>query len=202
MDLEILKDLIMFLLPGGAIGSIVTWLATRRERKVDVLSKLQESIDLLTKKYTEVLDENVLLKADNAKLLANQKTLELKIDHLTEKVSLLTQQLNRRENGKSSQGAVSPSRTQRASSRSMRHGKQDGNAQSGGVAISDGASGTGVAGRKSRLGQRKVPVSESATGDDGNEGDICGTDTDCTSQCDDSEAEPPRPSGRGHICND
>lgn len=98
MDFEILKDLLMFLLPGGAIGSVVTWFATRKERKVDVLSKLQESIDLLTKKYTEALDENVQLKADNAKLLANQKTLELKIDHLTEKVSQLTQQLNRQEN--------------------------------------------------------------------------------------------------------
>ena len=80
MDYEILKDLLMFLLPGGAIGSVVTWFATRKERKVDVLSKLQESIDLLTRKYTEVLDENVQLKADNAKLLANQEIMNTKID--------------------------------------------------------------------------------------------------------------------------
>lgn len=124
MNFEILKDLLMFLLPGGAIGSVVTWFATRKERKVDVLSKLQESIDLLTKKYTEALDENVQLKADNAKLLANQKTLELKIDHLTEKVSQLTQQLNRQENEKLHQGAYSPPRGQRASARGVRHAKR------------------------------------------------------------------------------
>lgn len=187
MDFEILKDLLMFLLPGGAIGSVVTWFATRKERKVDVLSKLQESIDLLTKKYTEALDENVQLKADNAKLLANQKTLELKIDHLTEKVSQLTQQLNRQENEKSHQGAYSPPRGQRASARGVRHAKKSGNVQTGGLQ-SSGPNGTG---REGSNGQRSVQVPEPTAGDDGIEGDIHRTDSDESGAGDDTDAEPP-----------
>ena len=104
MEFDILKDLLIFLLPGGAVGSVVTWLVTRKERKVDVLNKLQESIDLLTLKYTEVLDENVQLKSDNAMLLANQKVLETKIDYLTDQVRQLTHQLNSNSNEKSHQG--------------------------------------------------------------------------------------------------
>ncbi len=37
------------------------------------LASLQKSIDLLTAKHTETLDENVRLQADNARLLANQQ---------------------------------------------------------------------------------------------------------------------------------
>ena len=92
-----IKDLLMFLLPGGALGSVVTWFATRRERNVTALAKLQESIDLLTKKYSAVLDENVQLKADNAEYRANQKILEAKIDALTERVNHLTEQLKKNE---------------------------------------------------------------------------------------------------------
>ena len=191
MDFEILKDLLMFLLPGGAIGSVVTWFATRKERKVDVMSKLQESIDLLTKKYTEVLDENVQLKADNAKLLANQKTLELKIDHLTEKVSQLTQQLNRQENEKSHQGAYSPARGVRPSVRGVRHVKKGDNVQSGGLPASGGPSNTNGTSRKGRNGQCPVQVSEPSAGDDGTEGDIRRTDTDDPGAGDDIDAEPP-----------
>lgn len=190
MDFEILKDLLMFLLPGGAIGSVVTWFATRKERKVDVLSKLQESIDLLTKKYTEALDENVQLKADNAKLLANQKTLELKIDHLTEKVSQLTQQLNRQENEKSHQGAYSPPRGQRASARGVRHAKKGGNVQTGGLQSSGGSSGPNGTGREGSNGQRSVQVPEPAAGDDGIEGDIHRADSDESGAGDDTDAEP------------
>lgn len=98
MDFGIVKDLLMFLLPGGALGSVVTWFATRRERNVTALAKLQESIDLLTKKYSAVLDENVQLKADNAEYRANQQILEAKIDALTERVNLLTEQLKKNEN--------------------------------------------------------------------------------------------------------
>lgn len=194
MDFEILKDLLMFLLPGGAIGSVVTWFATRKERKVDVLSKLQESIDLLTKKYTEALDENVQLKADNAKLLANQKTLELKIDHLTEKVSQLTQQLNRQENEKLHQGTYAPSRVQRSSARSVRHGKQGNNIQAGGLDITGGPPVANRAGGKGRVRQCTVQVPEPAAGDDGTEGDICGADTDGAGAGDDTDAESHRSS--------
>lgn len=103
MNVELVKDLLMFLLPGGAIGSVVTWFATRRERKMGSIQKLLETIEEMVKKYDEVLDENVQLKADNAQLLANQRVLELKIDHLTEMVNRLSKQKQPRKAG---QGAA------------------------------------------------------------------------------------------------
>lgn len=91
-------DILQWLVPGGAIGSVVTWLFSRKTRRVDVLQRLQESIDLLTSKYTEVLKENVLLKADNAKLLANQKAMEEKIDAMNKKIDKLTAELKTKNN--------------------------------------------------------------------------------------------------------
>jgi len=97
MDSDILRELLMWLLPGGAIGSVVTWFATRKTRRVDVLQKLQESIDLLTQKYTEVLNENIQLKADNAQLLANQEAMKEQIERMSEKIDYLTEQLNSKQ---------------------------------------------------------------------------------------------------------
>ena len=103
MTLEFIKDLLMWALPGGAVGSVVTWIVSRRERKVGSIEKLLETIETMVKKYDDVLEENVQLKADNAQLLANQKVLELKIDHLTEMVNRLS---NEKKSRKAGQGAA------------------------------------------------------------------------------------------------
>ena len=49
MDWKIATDLLMWALPGGFVGSLVTWLVARKERKVGVLARLQQSIDLMTR---------------------------------------------------------------------------------------------------------------------------------------------------------
>lgn len=196
MDFEIVKDLLMFLLPGGAIGSVVTWFATRRERKVGVLSKLQESIDLLTDKYTETLDENVQLKADNAKLLANQRSLEAKIDELNVKIDMLTEQLKtKKKNEKSYQGTRAPRNSRRVSV--------------AGECVRNTEQGGATDGSQQRNGDRRKPVkenihdingqpssqlSEPAGGGDSSEGGICGADTEGGGQGDDSDAESARAS--------
>ena len=181
----------MFLLPGGAIGSVVTWFATRKERKVDVLSKLQESIDLLTRKYTEVLDENVQLKADNAKLLANQEIMNTKIDYLTNQVRILTQQLNNQGNEKSHQGK-NPSHpgSRRVPVRSVRPVKQaDGvPADTDGQPVAD--PGASRSGRKGRVRQPSVQLPEPPAGDDGAEGDVRAVDPGSAGTGDDPDAEP------------
>lgn len=196
MDFEIVKDLLMFLLPGGAIGSIVTWFATKKERKVDVLSKLQESIDLLTKKYTEALDENVQLKADNAKLLANQKSLEQKIDELNLKIDILTEQLKtKKQNEKSNSGTYNSRSARRSDAhervRSTKNsGKSEGNT-------------SGKGGRKHVKpivsdvdGQPSAKLSESQGGDDFAESNLCGSDTTSGSADDDTDPESDGFAGR------
>lgn len=103
MDFETVKDILLFV--GGCGSSMVAWFFAHRKQKNDFLSELQKSIDLLTEKYTETLNENVQLKADNAKLLANQQVMEGKIDSLTRKIDSLTKQLKNYE--KNNQG-ISP----------------------------------------------------------------------------------------------
>ena len=100
MDFETVKDILLFV--GGCGSSMVAWFFAHRKQKNDFLSELQKSIDLLTEKYTETLNENVQLKADNAKLLANQQVMEGKIDSLTRKIDSLTKQLKNYE--KNNQG--------------------------------------------------------------------------------------------------
>lgn len=190
MDFEIVKDLLMFLLPGGAIGSIVTWFATKKERKVDVLSKLQESIDLLTKKYTEALDENVQLKADNAKLLANQKSLEQKIDELNLKIDILTEQLKtKKQNEKSNSGTYNSRSARRSDAHERVRGTKTGDKPSDGNT-------SGKGGRKPLKpiksdvnGQPSAQLSESQGGDDFAESNLCGSDTTSGSADDDTDPE-------------
>lgn len=94
--MEVLKELLIWALPSGFVSSLLTWLVTRKKRRNDFLTDLQNSIDLLTKKYTETLDkytisqeENARLKLDNAQLLANQEIMARKIDQLNKKVDQL-----------------------------------------------------------------------------------------------------------------
>lgn len=175
MDSELIKDLLMWLLPGGAIGSVVTWIATRRMRKMDVLQKFQESIDLLTNKYTEVLNENVQLKADNAKLLANQKAMEEKIDTLNRKIDQLTAQLRFQ---KDSGGTVaSNTDIRRPSNRRARVSK----GQVTALKRPEGRS--GGTGRQHPDGSQDPP-----SGDDGGEDAPCGKDSGTAGSADDSDS--------------
>lgn len=107
----------MWALPSGCISSLLTWLVTRKKRRNDFLADLQNSIDLLTKKYTETLDkytiaqeENTRLKLDNAQLLANQEIMAQKIDALNKKVDQLNKLLKSKSNEKFNQGNTTASR--------------------------------------------------------------------------------------------
>lgn len=106
--MDFLLNFLTFALPGGFLGSVVTWFASRRQRNNDFLAELQKSIDLLTEKYTKVLEENIILKADNAKLLANQAVMEQKIDTLTRTVEELKNQLKPNTNDKQNKRRTTP----------------------------------------------------------------------------------------------
>ena len=98
-------------LPSGFLGTFLGWLFSGKKRRNDFLKELQNSIDLLTAKYTEVLDkytvsqaENAQLKLDNAQLLANQQIMAQKIDALNKKIDQLNKLLKSQNNEKFNQG--------------------------------------------------------------------------------------------------
>ncbi|MDE5731032.1 MAG: hypothetical protein K2H81_05905 [Alistipes sp.] len=97
-------QLLTWALPSGFLSSLITWIVSRRRRNNDFLAALQRSIDLLSEKYTGTLNENIRLQADNARLLANQKIMEEKIDSLNSKIDRLTRRLNRLQHEKPNRG--------------------------------------------------------------------------------------------------
>jgi polyhydroxyalkanoate synthesis regulator phasin len=99
-------QIVMWALPSGFVSSVVTWMVTRRQRNNDFIARLQDSINLLTEKYTETLNENVQLKSDNARMLAAQTVMEEKIDSLNRKIDCLTQQLKMLQNEKTTNVAT------------------------------------------------------------------------------------------------
>ena len=93
MNIESVITILQWVLPSGGLGAVVGWFVSRKGRRLDMLAKMQKSIDDLTKKYTEVLDENVRLKGDKADLLAQMREMEIKMDMLNAKVDELTERL-------------------------------------------------------------------------------------------------------------
>lgn len=65
------------------LTGIASYFAGTRKRNNDFLNDLQKSIDLLSAKNAELIDEVVKLRSENAKLLSNQDTLQSRVDTLT-----------------------------------------------------------------------------------------------------------------------
>ena len=166
--MDFLQDFLMFALPGGFLGSVVTWFASRRQRNNDFLAELQKSIDLLTEKYTKVLEENIILKADNAKLLANQAVMEQKIDTLTATVEELKIQLKSSTNDKQNKRRASPAAGSQPSADLVRNGQEGGRKYRGKRSAGHGTGGR--TGRVSRLNGTGVPGEDGASGDSGFDG--------------------------------
>lgn len=90
----------MFALPGGFLGAIATWIVNRKYRNNDFLSQLQNSIDLLTDKYTKALDELTLLKQEKSDWQIAQKQLIKKVEVLTSEVKRLNERIKNYEGNK------------------------------------------------------------------------------------------------------
>ena len=73
-------QILAFALPGGFLGSVFTWIFSRRKRNNDFLRELQDSINLLSNENKEILKENVLLRRENVDLKANQEEMLVRID--------------------------------------------------------------------------------------------------------------------------
>ncbi|MCM1151160.1 MAG: hypothetical protein NC209_05700 [Alistipes sp.] len=93
-DLSWLSDLCAFALPGGFLGAAVSWAVGSRKRNNDFLAEMQRSIDLLSEKYNQVLQENVSLRQEKAEWQVTQRMLLTKVDRLTREVESLRRNLH------------------------------------------------------------------------------------------------------------
>lgn len=77
--IETIITTILTTLPvGGAIG----WFFTKKKRDNDFITDLQGSIDLLSENYTKTLDNQIVLRKQNADLLILVAQLETEISKL------------------------------------------------------------------------------------------------------------------------
>lgn len=80
-----------------AVVSLLTafggWFVGRRKRNNDFLGELQNSIDLLTEKYTKTLSELIEVKEQNAKLLIGQNEMSLELKAVREENCLLKKEV-------------------------------------------------------------------------------------------------------------
>ncbi|MDE6446447.1 MAG: hypothetical protein K2L06_06265 [Alistipes sp.] len=88
-----LGELCAFALPSGFLGATVSWAVGRRKRNNDFLAEMQRSIDLLSEKYNQVLQENVSLRQEKADWQVSQQVLLAKVDRLTREVESLRRNL-------------------------------------------------------------------------------------------------------------
>lgn len=94
---SLLMQILMFALPGGFFGSVVTWIISSRKRNNDFLAEMQHSIDLLSERYNKVLQENVTLRQEKADWLVAQQELLQKVDKLTREVENLRRNFNKKQ---------------------------------------------------------------------------------------------------------
>lgn len=93
-DFSWLSDLFAFALPGGFLGAALSWVVGRRKRNNDFLAEMQRSIDLLSEKYNQVLQENVALRQEKAEWQVTQQMLLAKVDRLTREIENLRRNFN------------------------------------------------------------------------------------------------------------
>ena len=79
-------QILAFALPGGFLGSVFTWIFSRRKQNNDFLKELQSSINLLSGENKKILEENIQLRRENIDLKANQEEMLVRIDRLTKEV--------------------------------------------------------------------------------------------------------------------
>lgn len=105
--MEILKEILMYCLPAGALGSVITWFAKKPNRRNDFIKELQSSINLLSTEYRAQIELNTALnktvmelksemeslRGENKQLLNGQEDLKRENLALKEEISSLREQL-------------------------------------------------------------------------------------------------------------
>jgi len=78
--MEWILGILTLVLP--AISSVVTYAVGKNKRKNDFLGNLQGSIDLLSVKYTEALNELALVRKENLELRTLQQQMIIEVNGL------------------------------------------------------------------------------------------------------------------------
>lgn len=89
-----MKELLITAISSGSLGSLFTWLLSRRQRNNDFIADLQKSITLLTENYTKTLDELIVVKRQNAELLFLVNDLQAQVQKLKDENSTLIKKMN------------------------------------------------------------------------------------------------------------
>ncbi|MBK9292560.1 MAG: hypothetical protein IPM52_13190 [Bacteroidetes bacterium] len=89
-----MRELLITAISSGILGSLFTWLASRRQRNNDFIADLQKSIGLLTENYTKTLDELIVVKRQNAELLLLVNDLQGQIQKLKDENATLIKKMN------------------------------------------------------------------------------------------------------------
>lgn len=63
---SIWMQILAFALPGGFLGSVFTWIFSRRKQNNDFLKELQSSINLLSGENKKILEENIQLRRETS----------------------------------------------------------------------------------------------------------------------------------------
>ena len=87
-------DILITILTTGTLIAPATWLVSKRKRNNDFLTDLQKSINSLTDKYTETLNELILVKRQNAQLILQVEQLQREVVQLKEENTHLIKKLN------------------------------------------------------------------------------------------------------------
>jgi len=89
-----MKELLITAISSGSIGSLFTWLLSRRQRNNDFIADLQKSINLLTENYTKTLDELIVVKRQNAELQYLVNELQAQVQKLKDENATLIKKMN------------------------------------------------------------------------------------------------------------
>lgn len=189
--MEHLMDFLIYAVPSGFLGSIVTWVVNRNRQNNDMLKELQSSINMLSEENRKMLQENVQLRKENAGLKVNQEEMILQMARLTKEVERLRKVINKqtikdeksnpRENPHSNHVRTAPDRLCGSEN------QQDGTVES-----------TGTTGQsKSRVRSVRTAVHSNGSEDVGGIGGVeedftgggCGSGVTGESGC--SDTEPP-----------
>lgn len=87
-------ELLITAISSGSLFSAATWFVSKKKRNNDFLSDLQNSIDILTKNYTETLNKLVDVQRQNVELINGQSSMNSEIEKLKRENCKLLERLN------------------------------------------------------------------------------------------------------------
>lgn len=80
--MELIKFILMAVLPSGCVGTAIGWLVSKRNRDNDFLANLQSSIDFLSERNDQLLKELVTVKLQNMELKTIQEKMKGELEEL------------------------------------------------------------------------------------------------------------------------